>query len=453
MENRQIAVYKTNVRAGQLLEMEKPMTFRTGKETHEEAVINLYDDVQYQEILGFGGAFTESAAYNYHLMGEKNRKKFIEAYFDPKKGIGYSFGRTHIGSCDFSLDTYQYVSDGDKSLASFTIDRDREYIIPLVKEALKATGERLVLFASPWSPPAFMKTTGSALFGGKLSGEYMDTWAQCFVRYIQEFEKEGVAIWGVTVQNEPNAIQTWESCQYSAQEEADFIKNHLAPALDKAGLSDVKIIIWDHNKEQLYDRAKVTLADEDVRRRVTGIGMHWYSGEHFEAVGITKQAFPEKQLLVTEFCHGLYAKERAVTMAERYAYDMIGNLMNGVSGSCDWNLVLDMAGGPYHARFGGCSAPVMYNVAEDELILTPVYYYVGHFSKFIQRGARRIGASKYSERIQVCAFENPDGTIAAVVLNRSPRRVPFHLKYNGLCARGASTPHSIMTLLFNKEQK
>lgn len=249
--------------------MEKPMTFRTGKETHEEAVINLYDDVQYQEILGFGGAFTESAAYNYHLMGEKNRKKFIEAYFDPKKGIGYSFGRTHIGSCDFSLDTYQYVSDGDKSLASFTIDRDREYILPLVKAALKATGERLVLFASPWSPPAFMKTTGSALFGGKLSGEYMDTWAQCFVRYIQEFEKEGVAIWGVTVQNEPNAIQTWGKLPVQRAGGSGFYQKPPRSALDKAGLSDVKIIIWDHNKEQLYDRAKVTLADEDVRRRVT----------------------------------------------------------------------------------------------------------------------------------------------------------------------------------------
>lgn len=453
MADKQIKVYKTNVRAQQYLAEEKPLTFRTGKETHEEAVINVYDDVAYQEILGFGGAFTESAAYNYHLMGEENKKKFIQAYFDPEEGIGYSFGRTHIGSCDFSLDTYQYMEAGDKTLATFNIERDREYVIPLVKAAMQAAVEPLVLFASPWSPPAFMKTTGSALFGGKLSEEYMDAWAECYAKYILEFRKEGIDIWGVTVQNEPNAIQTWESCQYSAQEEADFIKNHLAPALDRAGLSDIKIIIWDHNKEQLYDRSRVTLADESVRRRVWGIGMHWYSGEHHEAVSITHQQFPEKQLLVTEFCHGLYPIDRGTAMAERYAHDMIGNLIGGVSGSCDWNLVLDTAGGPYHARFGGCSAPVMYNVAEDTLQFTPAYYYVGHFSKFIRRGARRIGTSKYTERVETCAFANPDGTIAAVILNRSPRRVPFFLKYNGLCARGMSTPHSIMTLIFDKTER
>lgn len=450
MAERTVKVYKTNVRAGQYMEEEKPLALRGGKASHEEAVINLYDDVKYQEILGFGGAFTESAAYNYHLMGEDNKKKFIEAYFDTEKGIGYSFGRTHIGSCDFSLDTYQNMDDGDTALQSFNIERDKEYVVPLLKDALAASGEKLVLFASPWSPPGFMKTTGNALFGGKLKEEYKAAWAKCYAKYIQAMAEEGVEIWGITVQNEPNALQTWESCEYTAEEEAAFIKDYLAPALDEAGLSDIKIIIWDHNKEQLYDRAKVTLADPSVRTRVWGIGMHWYSGEHFEAVDITRQQFPEKQLLVTEFCTGPYPKDRAVSVAEKYAYDMIGNLIGGVSGSCDWNLVLDTEGGPHHARFGGCSAPVLYNVAEDALEFTPAYYYVGHFSKFIKRGARRIGASKYSTRIQVCAFENPDGSIVAVLLNQTSRRVPFFLKHKGSMARGTSTPHTIMTLILEK---
>ena len=288
------------------------------------------------------------------------------------------------------------------------------------------------------------------MFGGKLKKEYMAVWAKCYAKYIKALWEEGVDIWGVTVQNEPNALQTWESCEYTAEEEAAFIKDYLAPALDKAGLSDIKIIIWDHNKEQLYDRAKVTLADKSVRARVWGVGMHWYSGEHFEAVGITRQQFPEKQLLVTEFCTGTYTKDKAVSVAEKYAYDMIGNLIGGVSGSCDWNLVLDTKGGPHHARFGGCAAPIMYDAAADTLELTPAYYYVGHFSKFIKRGARRIGTSKYSPRIQVCAFENPDGTIVAIVLNQSPRRVPFNLKYNGMLARGASASHTIMTLILEK---
>lgn len=446
-----VSVYKTCARTGDFLSEKKPMKFRDGGSLPEAEVINIYDDAKYQRIFGFGGAFTEAAAYNYSMMSEQTKQELIDAYFDSEKGIGYTLGRTHIGSCDFSLSLYSNVSDSDKELSSFNLDRDMEYVIPFVRDAIKKTGDKLVLFASPWSPPGFMKTTGREILGGELLEEYKDSWALYFVKYIQEMKKAGVDIWGVTVQNEPNAVQTWESCYYTAEAEAEFVKNHLIPVFDKNGLGDIKIIVWDHNKEQLYDRAKVIFADKELRKRIWGIGMHWYSGEHFDAVRVTKEKYKEKDILLTEMCVGMPKSRRGyVAAAEKYAHDMMGNLLAGACGICDWNMLLDTDGAPNHNRIGDCAAPIYYDKAQDEIRLTDIYYYIGHFSKFIKKGARRLAVSKYSDDLEVCAFENTNSAIAAVILNRSGRRKFFNLKYNGKYVRGQSSPNSIMTLVFDK---
>ncbi len=428
----------------------------------ENGIINIYDEVCYQQILGFGGAFTESAAYNYSLMSDDNKKAFLRAYFDRKEGIGYNFGRTHINSCDFALDIYTYVKEGDKKLESFDISREKKYVIPFIKDALKYTGEELVLFSSPWSPPAYMKDNNDMVKGGKLLEEYKELWALYYAKYIKEFAKEGIKISAITVQNEPHAVQTWESCQYSAGEEASFLKDYLIPVLDREGLSDVKIIIWDHNKERVYDHAKEVLENSDVNKRVWAVGHHWYSGDHFEGLRLVHDEL-HKPLICTEFCGSIEQTDSGIDLAEKYAKEMIENFNHFDIASCDWNLMLNAKGGPYHNRSqkadtfsgamfddtkGGCYAPILYDAQKDELLMTPVYYYIGHFSKYIMRGAKRIAFTKYTDKINVCSFINPDGQKVVIILNKSEECISAIIRTNDKCTYIDSEAHSIMTVLF-----
>ncbi|TMI77745.1 MAG: glycosyl hydrolase, partial [Bacteroidetes bacterium] len=216
---------------------------------------------QFQTFLGIGGALTDAAAETFAKLPADKQKELLDAYYDKNKGIGYSIGRTNINSCDFSSDMYTYVKDGDKELASFNISHDEKYKIPLIKKAMETSGGKLNLFVSPWSPPSWMKDNNDMLHGGKLKPEYYDTWANYYVKFIQAYQKENIPVWGLTVQNEPMAKQTWESCMYTAVEERDFIKNHLGPVLQKNNLSDKKLIAWDHNRDLLYQRASTIFND------------------------------------------------------------------------------------------------------------------------------------------------------------------------------------------------
>lgn len=438
---------------------EKEYTFGDMAPKTEWAVANIYTDVEYQEILGFGAAFTESAAYNYSLLDDEAKKDFLKRYFDKKDGIGYNFGRTHINSCDFSLDIYNYVQEGDKELKTFNIDRDKKYIIPFIKDALSFCEEEIFLFASPWSPPAFMKDNESAVQGGSLKEEYKSVWAKYYAKYIKAYREEGILISAITVQNEPKAAQPWESCFYSAEDERDFIKNYLVPALDSENLSDIKIIIWDHNKERVYDRSKVILSDPINNERVWAVGHHWYSGDHYDGLSMVKERFG-KPNICTEFCGDI--QEDPLALAERYAKDIGENLNHDMIASCDWNILLSHLGGPYHNRSAesvavagivyesknrGCHAPVMYDSEKKELIYTPIYYYIGHFSKFIKRGAKRLGVTKYTSAIYFSAFKNPDGQIVAIALNPTDREYPLNIRLDGVCSSAALAPHSICTFV------
>jgi len=228
-------------------------------------VVNIYPELKGQIIQGFGGAFTEATTYNYSLLGEANRKQVMEGYFG-EDGLRYNMARTHIHSCDFSLGNYTYLKDGDESLDSFSIEHDRDNMIPMIKEAMTTSATKLQFLASPWSPPAFMKTNGEMNHGGKLKKEYYEMWADYIVRYIQEYAKEGIKISYLTVQNEPMAVQTWDSCIYLPKEEAEFARDYLAPALREAGLYDVEIFIWDHNKEEVYGRVRRGILRDAVLR-------------------------------------------------------------------------------------------------------------------------------------------------------------------------------------------
>ncbi len=315
------------------------------------ATVTIDDEQTFQSIVGFGGAFTEAAAYTLARMSPERRAEALTAYFHPDKGIGYTLCRTHINSCDFSLGNYAYNEvPGDMELKHFDISRDRRWLIPLIKDAMAVPGADFRIYASPWSPPAWMKTSGQMNYGGELKRECYPAWALYFAKYIKAYAAEGIDIWGVTVQNEPAAVQTWDSCIYSAQQERDFVRDHLGPTLHKHGLADVNIIVWDHNKDIIFERAAPILSDPEAAKYVWGVGFHWYSGDQFDHLAKVHKAFPDKKLLFTEGCQegGVHLNSWAV--GERYGHDIIGDLNNWTVGWTDWNMVLDERGGPNHVN-------------------------------------------------------------------------------------------------------
>ncbi|MDR1804130.1 MAG: glucosylceramidase [Treponema sp.] len=419
----------------------------------ESRVINLYPEVEFQKIIGFGGAFTEASAYQFSRMSAKSKAKIIKAYFDPKEGLGYNFCRTHINSCDFACSRYTYVEDEDKELKTFSIERDRKYILPFIKAAQKAAGNDLLFFASPWSPPGWMKSNGDMCHGGRLLDGYYQTWANYFVRYLQEYKKEGIPFFGITVQNEAIAYQTWESCIYTAKEEAVFVTKFLKPALKAAGFGDIKVMIWDHNKERVYERARDSFAVPGAKDDIWGVAFHWYSGRHFDALGMTHNAFPDKPLILTEYCIGEFYGETARYPhtswkgVEIYATELIGDFNHHMAAETGWNLLLDETGGPFHDRDGGVSVDIVVNPEKDEIFIEPTYYAIAHFSRFVRRGAVRIGTSCFSDSIDVTAFKNPGGELVAVVLNHGPEAENLRLRIEAVTAPVVLPGRSLSTFI------
>jgi glucosylceramidase len=408
------------------------------------------DGVKYQTIVGFGGAFTEAAAVTLSKLSPANQEKIITAYFDPQAGNAYTLCRTHINSCDFSLGNYAYDEvAGDTALSHFSIAHDEKLIIPFIQKAQKLTGAAFKLFASPWSPPAWMKTTGIMNRGGTLKPEYRSTWAKYYCRYIKEFQKIGIPIWGITVQNEPEATQTWDSCVYTAEEERDFVRDYLGPTLAKENLQNVKLIIWDHNRNRMYERAKVVLDDPKAAPYVWGVGYHWYSGDNFNNVQLVHDAWPDKNLVFTEGCYYPFSMENIQNWnaGETYARSMINDLNHWTVGWTDWNLLLDETGGPNHVG-NFCLAPIHADTKKDVLYFMNSYYYLGHFSRFIKPGAVRVLCASTLDELETTAFLNTDGTIAVVVLNRTDKDIAFALKYKDRAVELQSLQHSILSLVF-----
>ena len=407
----------------------------------------------FQTLLGIGGAITDASAETFAKLPKDKQEEILKAYYDPANGIGYTLARTNIHSCDFSSGSYTYVKEGDKELTSFSIDHDKQYRIPLIKQAIAKAGGKLTLYASPWSPPGFMKDSTHMLQGGSLKPQFYDAWANYFSKFIKAYEKEGIPVWGVTVQNEPMAKQTWESCIYTAEEEANFLKSSLGPILQKEGLGDKKIIIWDHNRDLIYQRVSTTLRDPEVAKYVWGIGYHWYEtwtgGDmQFENLKRVAETFPDKNLIFTEGCAETYNPSRVTAWAlgERYGTSMINDFNAGTVGWTDWNVLLDETGGPNHVK-NFCFAPVHGDTKTGQVTYTNSYYYIGHFSKFIRPGAKRIISSSNRTDLLTTAFINEDGKVAVVVMNKGGKNIPYRLWIGGKTVEVNSRPHSIATLV------
>ena len=419
----------------------------------ERDLINLYPQARYQRIEGFGGAFTDAAGYVFSLMPKELQRQFLDGYFS-KEGLGYTCGRTSIDSCDFSRECY--ASDdtpGDTALEHFDIFRPGKYVLPLLKGAQETAGKPIRMMFTPWTPPAWMKTNGSRLGGGRLKKEYYGVWAEYICRYLLAFRAEGAQAVYLSPQNEPKAAQTWDSCLFSPEEEQEFIRDHLSPALQKNGLKDVGVLIWDHNKERAFDRAWDILKDPKTAGLVAGVAMHWYSGDHFEALQLIRDAFPDKKLIFSEACveYSLYAGENQLRNAQMYAHDLIGNLNHGLNLFLDWNLLLDQQGGPNHVG-NFCDAPVMYDTETGKLRFNLSYDYIGHFSRYIQPGAERIGLSRFTDRIEAMAALNPDGALAVVALNRTKEKIAFCFRLNGKVWPVELEGESIATFLFDPNE-
>jgi glucosylceramidase len=410
--------------------------------------IMVYPELEYQTLLGFGGAFTEAAGYAFSKLKDENSEKALELYFG-ETGIGYHLMRSHIDSCDFSLGTYCAMNDPkDLEMESFALTREEEYIFPLMRGALDKTREEFDLVLSPWSPPAFMKTNGDRVKGGKLKEEYRSLWAEYICRYIKEYEKKGFPVHRLTIQNEPAAVQSWDSCLYSAEEEKEFLRDHLYPALQKNGLGHCKLMIWDHNKERMYERAKAII-DSTTDSMVDGVAFHWYSGDHFDAIKLTREAYPKKELIFTEGCVE-YSRFSANQLknAQMYAHDIIGNLNAGMTGFIDWNIYLDEKGGPNHVG-NYCDAPVMVDTQSGELMVKLSYDYIGHFSRYIRPGAKRIGFTKYTDQLEMTAFKNKDGSVVLVMLNRSTQELPVTVEIGDKIFRRMLPAEAIITAVMN----
>jgi glucosylceramidase len=452
------------------------LSLKSPSEKTPTATITLKPETTFQEITGFGGAFTESSAYLLNQVSKANREKILEAYFS-EAGANYSLTRTHMNSCDFSLDHYSYAPvENDMLLDSFSIEEDRDDIIPMIKEAQAISKDGFRIIASPWTAPPWMKDNND-WYGGKLLKKYYPTWALFFSKYYLAYEQEGIDIWAFTVENEPLGNDShWESMHYTPEEMGAFVKEDLAPQFMKEGV-EAKILVYDQNRgEEMLPWVRTLLTDEELKPNIYGTAVHWYTStnEWFpESLQETHELAPDKHIIHTEGCidsevphwndDAWYWKKEATDWGYqwakeedkhfhpkyvptyRYARDIIGCLNNWVEGWVDWNMVLDEKGGPNLAQ-NWCIAPVLVDVEKDEVYITPLYYMLSHFSKYIRPGAKRIGFENTDESLMVTAAKNADGSTIAVVLNMEKVEKTFELYLNEEKVLFTISPEALQTI-------
>lgn len=418
--------------------------FRPGET--ENKVVNLYPEQMYHTFDGFGGAITDSAAYVYSLMDEKQKQELMTAYFSPDR-MNYQGVRIPIDSCDFSLE--QYEASGKPDLSDWSFERVERYILPMLRDAEKAAGRKLPIMLSPWSPPAYMKDNGCRDHGGRLLDQYRAMWAEYLCRYIKEYKNRGFLVTRISLQNEPKAVQTWDSCIFTAQEQKTFLRDFMWPAMEKHGITDVEIYIWDHNKERVYEWLRDVI-DEETDRMIAGAAFHWYSGDHFEALDLCRQFYPDKKLMISESCIEFYKfdPKDAFSAAKSFSHEMIGDLNHGISYFGDWNLLLDENGGPNYVH-NYCLAPFLFDTRSKQLKPQLLQQYMEHFSHGIVPGAVRIAHTNYTEQIDVTAWKRPDGTITVIFLNKSAENKPVCIRMDGSEADMILYPQSITTCVIS----
>lgn len=413
----------------------------------ENQLFMIFPEVTYQSFEGFGGAVTESAGTVYRMMNREQKDRLIYEYFSEEE-MNYQHVRIPIDSCDFSLGHYEAMSDlQDTMMESFDLKRMEKSILSVLDDMEHYVSKKIPIMLSPWSPPSFMKTNGKRNGGGKLKKEYYKNWAEYICRYVSELQTRGYLVERLSIQNEPKASQAWDSCVYSAEEEKEFLRDYLHPALCRNGLEGLELFVWDHNKERLYERA-CSLIDENTDFMIAGLAFHWYSGDHFEQISMVHERFPDKKLILSEACIEFtkFDEDHFLDNARKYAHDMIGNLNHGMTGFYDWNMLLNEEGGPNHVK-NYCDAPFRYDAGKKELIKGTIAVYLKHFCHYIHPGAVRIGCSGYERNAEMTAWKNVDGSIVIILLNQTEEIIEGYVRIGEQCAECDLKGESITTIV------
>ncbi|XP_015274611.1 PREDICTED: glucosylceramidase-like [Gekko japonicus] len=401
---------------------------------------------RYQYIKGFGGSHTDAAAINILSLSVAAQNQLLRCYF-ADTGIEYNLLRMPIGSCDFSTRPYVYDDIAyDFDLKYFSLaEEDIKFRIPVLHRILAIAERPISIVASPWTAPAWLKSNDQIKGKGRLKGKAGDpfhkTWANYFIRFLDEYAYYNVTFWAVTAQNEPAcslfAMKDFPTINYSPEEQRDFVMLDLGPALASSNHKDVLLIIHDDLRSNLPKWAKVVLGNSSAAKYVSGIGVHWYLDKVFPAectLGATHRLFPDYFLLYTEACNGYETWAAKVDLGSwgrgvRYSKNIIDTLQNFVVGWIDWNLALDMKGGPNWVK-NFVDSPIIVDATKDEFYKQPMFYHLAHFSKFIPEGSVRVGLTSNSWlgcRLHTVGFLRPDGAAVVVALNNCFYDVPFSI--------------------------
>ncbi len=380
-----------------------------------ESAIVLNPEKEFQPILGFGAAFTDAACYMFNQLSPSARERLFHELFHPAE-MGLNVCRTCVGSSDYSTKEYSYdEGEADPNLMRFSIEQDRQYILPILREARKANPE-LFLFSSPWSPPGWMKSGGSML-GGSMRRRYMPAYARYFLKFLEAYAEEGVPIQAVTVQNEVDTDQDarMPACIWPQEYEIEFVRDHLGPLFAQQGLA-TKIWILDHNYN-LWGRAVAELDDLGLQRYCNAIAWHGYAGSP-EMMTKAHEAHPDAEMHWTEGGSD-YTSPDYLTDWPKWGQTFTAALRNWCGSVTGWNLALDELGRPNLGPFS-CGGLVAIHSQTREIVRSGQYWALAHFSRAIRRGARRFDSQSALMRVSHAAFANPDGTRVLVVTNSGP---------------------------------
>ena len=513
---------------GDILNKQDNVKFQNGKA--EGTVIHIYPDSIKQTIDGIGSSFTESSAFVLaHLDKDKRQEVMKQVYSE--SGANFSLARTHIGACDFCVEgRYSYVDkNGDKELESFTLAPDKEGfdpkeypgikdetydLLPMIKEAIaiknKQKDKELRIISSAWTAPSWMKDIEEWYIpgapennwqgkGGTLKEEYVSTYADYIVKYLDAYKAEGVDIWGLTPVNEPHGNNgQWESMNFSPESQNDFIKNNLGPSLKKGGFSDINLLIYDQNRDGLEHWTDVIFADAQTTPFVYGAAVHWYESTFkvFEDVfDKVHKKFPEYAIVHTEGCiddlgknppdgvtdpvkfketnwfdndefwwndnatdwaysvtwQGVKTEDHpAYTPVHRYARNIIVSLDHWVTGWVDWNVVLDADGGPNHVG-NFCGAPIMIDTETQQVYYTPIFHILSQFSRTIRPGDKAVQTKKDTaelgeDDLHTCATLNDDGMLSVQLLNTTAKPIIYNLQIGAKYAEVTIAANSVQTV-------
>jgi len=403
-----------------------------GSERLPALTITVDDSLRYQEMDGFGASLTESSAWLFsQKLTTEQRKEWLEKLFDPETGIGLNLLRQPMGASDFALSDYSYddmpPGEQDFDLKHFSIQKDRAYVIPFLKEAM-AINPNLKIIASPWSPPGWMKTSQSMIQGSLLPTAY-PTFAKYFVKFLKAYSEAGVPVWGITMQNEPlNIPGNYPGMGMTAVEQTVFLRDHLGPALRDAGLH-TKVLIFDHNWDLIEFPLRV-LSDEKAAAFAAGTATHCYGGAATAQLEL-HQRFPSKDIWMTECSGGEWQKGNLLEQQVRL---LIGSTRNWAKAVVLWNLALNQNHEPYLGGCTNCRGVVTVNdsASPAQVIPTADFTALAHLSKFLKPGAGRIASNSFDQgSLEDVAFRNADGSIVLLVLNSSGAPMRFNISWGG----------------------